>query len=343
METNTGLDSSTSETLACYFSERLGLPQPGSIVEWRTAGQGLSDETLFIALEDTRQRWNLVIRLYRSTGLLREETDISRHFRVLSALSQSGVPVPTALWYEPDSTILGAPFFVMTRVEGHVTVPWSSAGRTFLAEAGRGPIGRQFVEILARIHRLEWQNQFEFLPAPGSPREYAEQSVRRLVASIHTHKRAPEPILLDALGFLHANIPEAQLFALVHGDYRTGNLVYDGDRIAAVLDWEFAAVGDPIIDVAWVCARSNQMDSELVCFLLPRERFIREYEQASGICVDPEALHFWELYHQVRNTAMWLSSAASFAEGHTTDLRLARMAFTLPRMRRMVADMLGYT
>ncbi len=284
----------------------------------------------------------MVVRRYRNDGLLREETDPSRHFQVLAALWGSDVPVPRALWYEDDESILGGPFFVMERVPGTVPIPWSPEGRSFLAEAGRGAIGRQFVEILAAIHTVDWERRLDFLPAPAPGRDFAETSVMRLAAIIEAHKQVPDPILVDALGFLRAHAPEAQRLTLVHGDYRTGNLVYDGDRIAAVLDWEFATVGDPLLDVAWVCARSNRMDSELVCFLLPRERFLDEYERASGIRPDPEALRFWELYHQVRHTAIWMTSASAFADGRTHDLRLARMAFTLPRMRRMVADLLEY-
>jgi hypothetical protein len=95
-------------------------------------------------------------------------------------------------------------------------------------------------------------------------------------------------------------------------------------------------------DVAWVLAPSNRTESELACFLLPPERFLDLYHELTGIRPDAEVLRFWQVYHQVRHAAVWLSGAAHYAEGRTRDLRLARMAFALPKMRKMVADLLGY-
>lgn len=326
-----------------YLVGRLGASRSARIVEWQLAAQGLSDETRFVTVADGDRRTNLVIRLYRSDGLLRGDTDPLRHFQVLAALGDSEIPVPAVLWYEDDESILDGPFFVMERVPGTVPIPWSPEGRTFLAEAGRGAIGRQFVEILAAIHRVDWSAELGFLPAPATGRDFAETSVRRLASTIEGHKLEPDPILVDALGYLRAHLPEADQLTLVHGDYRTGNLVYDDDGIAAVLDWEFATIGDPLLDVAWVCARSNRMDSELVCFLMHRERFLEAYEQASGIRPDAKKIHYWELYHQVRHTAIWMTAACAFTEGQAHDLRLARMAFTLPKMRRMIVDLLEET
>jgi len=316
--------------LEAHLSSRLGYR--ARVRERRRAGQGLSDETLVLRVEGPDgQREQLVVRVRRPSGLLRSEGDPRAHYELLRALEHSAVPVPRARWYEADESVLGGPFFVMDAVPGSVPVPWSPEGRAFLARAGEGPIGDAFPAVLAAIHAVE---DAPARPAPG---------LDWLAGLVEEHRSGPEPILTDALFWLREHVPAPVEAVLVHGDYRTGNLIYDGDRIAAVLDWEFACLGDPAIDLAWVCAASNRMGSELVCQLLPRERFLARYAVASGRVTDEARLHFWELFHQVRHAAIWLSSTAAYAAGRTRDLRLARMAYALPTMRRLVANLLeGY-
>jgi aminoglycoside phosphotransferase (APT) family kinase protein len=314
--------------LEAYLSGRLGYRV--RLRERRVAAQGLSDQTLVLRAEGAGgQRDDLVVRVRRPGGLLRSESDPRAHYELLRALGDTEVPVPRVRWYEEDDGVLGGPFFVMDEVPGHVPVPWSPDGRAFLAHAGEGPIGEAFPAVLAAIHSVK-----------GVPAREAH-GIEWLAALVDEYRSVPEPILTDALLWLRDHVPEPAEPVLVHGDYRTGNLIYDGDRIAAVLDWEFACVGDPAIDLAWVCAASNRMGSELVCQLLPRERFLTRYAVASGRVVDEARLRFWELFHQVRHTAIWLSSTAAYAAGRTRDLRLARMAYTLPTMRRLVANLLG--
>ncbi len=328
--------------LEAYFSGRLGRAAL-RLAGWRLASQGMSDETIFATLEGDGVAHELVLRRYRDDGIARELSGLERQYELLRALAKTNVPVAEALWYEPDPAVLGTPFFVMRRVAGHVPVPWSPEGRVFLARAGDGPIGEQFVDVLASIHRLDWRALgLDFLLTSAATEGFASHRVSKLADLVARYRREPEPIFEDALGWLAANAPPAARTTLVHGDYRTGNMIYEGERIAAVLDWEFAAIGDPMLDVAWVCARSNRMESDRVCYLLPRARFLERYEAATGWRCDPASLHFWEVYHQVRNAMMWLSAAEGWASGRTRDLRLARWSLTLPTMRRLVADLLEY-
>lgn len=336
--------ATSDPALEAYFGAKLGATSTPRITRQALASQGLSDDTLFLTLEFADGRTQeLVIRRYRSGGLLREETDPARQYNVLRALQHTSVPVPPVLWFEDDETILGGVFFVMGRVDGFVPVPWSREGRRFLARVGSGPIGAQFVRLLGEIHGLDWRALgLGFLGAPEPGSGFASARVDKLEQMLRRHQIDPEPIFEDAIGWLRENAPQAGRTALVHGDYRSGNLIYDDDRIASVLDWEFTQLGDPIMDVAWVCAPSNRMGSDLVNYLMPQERFLQLYEQHTGSAVSPAALRFWIIYHQCWHGTLWLSSAAAYVRGETTDLRLARMAYTLPVMRRMVADLLEY-
>jgi aminoglycoside phosphotransferase (APT) family kinase protein len=231
----------------------------------------------------------------------------------------------------------------MCHVNGYVPIPWSAEGREFLARAGDGSIGDQFVAVLAAIHHVDWrERELGFLPHSEDPKRFAHGEVSKMTALVSRYRREPEPIFEDALGWMAANAPTTVRTTLVHGDYRTGNMIYDGDRICAVLDWEFAVVGDPMMDLGWVCARSNRMDSDRVCYLMPRSQFLERYEAATGWSCDEATLHFWEVYHQVKNAMIWLTAADAWASGRTRDIRLARWALTLPTMRRLVAELLDY-
>jgi aminoglycoside phosphotransferase (APT) family kinase protein len=329
--------------LAEYFARKLGAAGL-RIAGWRLASQGMSDDTILVTLAPAAgEAVALVVRRHREAGVAPELRDVERQYRLLRALGGTDVPVAEALWYEPDPAVLGAPFFVMRRVPGEVPIPWSPEGRAFLARVGDGPTGERFVEVLAAIHRIDWRARgLAFLPRAEPPEDFARLEVEGLARIVRRYRREPEPILEDALGWLAAHARPTPRTTLVHGDYRTGNLVYDDDRIAAVLDWEFACVGDPMLDVAWVCARSNRMESDRVCYLLPRERFLERYERATGFVRDEATLRFWEVFHQVRNAVIWLSAAEAWAAGRTRDLRLARWALTLPTMRRLVAELLEY-
>lgn len=339
-----GVLEAPEASVEAYFAERLsraGL----RLAARRLASEGWSDETGFLTFRaDTGDVLHLVVRRYRDGGVSRGETDPARHFRFLQAMAATGVPVPRVLWFDAGSDLFGGPFFVMEEVPGFAPVPWSPEGRRFLAAAGAGPLGRQFVDILAEVHAVDWRSVGLAQDCHASTgTEFAAQSVDRLALRLAAAEDEPEPVLADGVGWLRTHLPDTGPVTVVHGDYRTGNLMFDGDRISAVLDWEFACVGDRYYDLGWVCAPSNRTGSDLVCMLLPQEEFLSRYAEVTGTAVDKAALRFWTTYHQVQHAVRWLEGAAAFTAGTNRDLRLARAYYTMPGMRRMVADLLEYT
>jgi aminoglycoside phosphotransferase (APT) family kinase protein len=317
---------------------QLGLAARPEVTEWRSATEGMSDDTIIVTLDDGIRGHELVIRRHRPVGVLRDQTDPARHFEILRALEHTPVPAPRALWFESDPSVLGGSFFVMERLPGKAVVPWSTRGRAFLAEAGDGDLGRQFVEILAGIHAVDLSEPgiAAVLPVGETPGE----AVERVAGRVNALKWEPEPILADAIGWMRANLPCSARHTLVHGDYRTGNMLFDGDRISGVLDWEFARCGDPMWDLGWACASANQMDSGLVCYLMPEARFLDLYEEASGVALDRDALPFWKLLAAVSNASGWLECVEVFRAGR--GLLFARMSYTVPVVRRLIAEALDY-
>ncbi|WP_033290703.1 phosphotransferase family protein [Amycolatopsis jejuensis] len=319
------------------FAGRLG--QPVRLRSRRLAGEGLSDETGLLTFDTAGSELTLVVRRFRPGTIARHEVAPERLHRLLAALAEAGLPVPRPLWFEASPDLFGGPYSVVSRMPGAAFVPWSPDGRRFLAEAGDGPIGEQFCQVLADIHRLDPDAVgLGFLGE--ADRSFAAHKVDELAAYLGRVRSGPEPVLVDGLCWLRAHQPQHEDVALVHGDYRTGNLLFAGDAITAVLDWEFAGLGDPLYDLGWVCCPSNRIGSDRVCMLLPEDVFLRRYEERRGRAVDRDAVQFWIVYHQVRHAVMWLEAGRNFELEYTDDLRLARMHSTMPTMRRMVADLL---
>lgn len=328
------------EALSRHFRQRLG--SEAKIVAATVASEGMSDDTWMVDVEAGSTSYELVVRRYRSGGTLREQTDPERHFRTLESLPAE-IPAPEVLWFESEPTVADGPFFVMRRVPGRVVVPWSAEGRAFLAEVGAGGVGEQFIEILARIHGVEWwDGGLEFLAVDqtAAPSDDATRQVSAMRAAVERYQVEPEPVLIDALCWLERNKPAQERTTLTHGDYRSGNIVFGEERINAVLDWEFARIGDPASDLAWLLARTNRMGSDLACYMLPRERVLELYERFAGWVPSEDSLHFWEVQKLLFNTGLWLSGAANYERGETDDLTLLRWSYTLPNMRRMVLDAL---
>jgi aminoglycoside phosphotransferase (APT) family kinase protein len=184
--------------------------------------------------------------------------DMAREYRVLSALAPTDVPVPEVYLLCEDPEVIGAPFYLMQRVEGTVYRDRSqTAGMT--AQRARA-MSWALVDVLADLHAVD--------PAEvgladfGRPEGYLDRQVARWgkqLAASRSRELAGVDALHEALGDA---VPLTQRAAIVHGDYRLDNAIVDGaDRIAAVLDWEMATLGDPLADVGLLCVYWNQVDA----------------------------------------------------------------------------------
>jgi aminoglycoside phosphotransferase (APT) family kinase protein len=191
---------------------------------------------------------------------------------------------------------------------------------------------------------LDWRAcGLDFLGVPqAGTTEFALGEVRKWRILIDSSGHSPEPVMTDLICWLESNAPVTERLALVHGAYRTGNLLIDNDRISAVLDWELQVIGDPMYDVAYVISDLNREDSELLSNLVPRDEFYRRYEQATGITIDEQACRYYQLLYAMRSAAFWMSASGLYADGRSNDVRLARTAWSVPVVLERAARDLGY-
>ena len=186
--------------------------------------------------------------------------DMVREHTVLSALAGTDVPVPATLHLCTDPEVLGAPFYVMELVDGHVCRDALPAGYAD-EPAERRSIGAGLVDVLSALHEVD--PAAVGLAEFGRPEGYLERQVRRWVKQWDATRIAGHDGL-DALAVdLAARVPRTQRHAVVHGDYRLDNTLLHRDRpgrIAAVLDWEMSTLGDPLADLGILLGYWSQSD-----------------------------------------------------------------------------------
>jgi aminoglycoside phosphotransferase (APT) family kinase protein len=293
---------------------------------------------------DQQVEQGLCLRRDPGNALLRELSDLETQFRVLRCLEHTAVPAPRAYFIERDASTLGGPTIVMEKVPGVCPSPWSREGRRFYEEAARrGVLPDSFTDALVALHTLDWRAAgLDFLGVPEPGVAFAWNEIAKWRRLIDASGIQPDPVLTDVLCWLEANAPASEQFVLVHGAYRTGNVLIHDDRVSAILDWETEVIGDPMYDVAYVLSELNREGTDLLSNLVDRDRFFARYQRGTGFTIDEERCHYYQVLYTMRSAAFWMSASALFATGENPDLRLARTAWSIPVVLDQAARALGY-
>jgi len=196
---------------------------------------------------DGARRW--VIRRPPLGHVLPTAHDMSREWRVISALQPTDIPVPATIAFCDDPDVLGAPFYVMEFVEGHVVR--DRLPRDFPRTATtRAVMSAALVETLAQLHTISPDDIG--LSDFGRPERFLERQVRRWWQQWEGSKTRELPAIEELHRRLEAAIPPQSPSGIVHGDFRLDNVLYsphDPSKIVALLDWEMSTVGDPLCDL----------------------------------------------------------------------------------------------
>jgi aminoglycoside phosphotransferase (APT) family kinase protein len=176
--------------------------------------------------------------------------DMAREFRVINAAVGS-IPVPEPVALGEDTGVIGAPFYLMELIDGAVVrhgIPDSLDG----PEAGRD-LAFELIDVLTAIHALDWRAGG--LEDFGRPEGYLERQGARWLGQLDRYRARPLPEVDEVGAWLQGNLPTAQDPALIHGDYTLVNVMYAPEppiRLVAVVDWELATIGDPLVDLGWL-------------------------------------------------------------------------------------------
>lgn len=308
---------SVSAQLAAYLGRTFGEPVAVENLE-RIAG-GASRETFrFDAVTASGRRGLILRRDPVAQSLI--ETDRETEFRAYETAWQAGLPVPEPIALEPGGAELGQPFFLMDQVQGGTAVsPFDPA--PFGAHAAA--FGEAMFRTLGRLAALDPTDTplGRLHSAPGPDQCWAV-ALDHWAAVVAREEDEPQPTVRAAIRRLRAHPPPpAAAVRIVHGDYRSGNLLHDGaGRLLAVLDWEMAHLGDPLEDLGW--AFDPLWDHGMpghACGTVPLAQAIVWWEEESGLRVDERALAWWSLFNAVKGCAIWFGSARAYRLGGCTD------------------------
>ncbi len=327
-------ETSLAANLACLVSEQLGTAV--QILDLRRLTGGSSHETWsFDVLRDqlSAQPLRYVLRREFARSSLNSRLDVE--FALLYVLSELGQPVARPTWCALNDVRFGTPCMLMERVTGvdlrkHLAARGSAIDRRVL--------GRALAQAQAALHAIPLQALAAVLPPRAAHATLQElaQWTALLERSGGSNSR---PLLAAAQQWLQANAPVPDRCGLVHGDFKTNNLIMAEDGRAVILDWEMAHLGDPIEDLAWTLLWTTRDD--LVEGLLPRAEYLAAYAQASGVRLDLQRLFYWEVFARVKLAAIFSDGAHAPVDGPPLRLFEALLGRALPVLERDLAPMLA--
>lgn len=299
-------------------------------------GGGAIQENWALDVERGREPLAWVLRTDASSGVAVSRGKVEE-FKILQVVRAAGVTVPEPIALCADRSVLGKPFYVMTRHPGE------ARGRVLVRDPAIDrwgpPLADRLALELATLHRLE---------APVAALDFielADHPARARVAEYRGHLAAmavENPVLTLALDVLEVLAPATAVPVLIHADFRLGNVLVDEGRLSAVLDWEFAAYGDPLEDLGWFLGRFWRFGRwhQDAGALSSKQRFVEAYESASGARVDGEALVYWQLMGTVRWAVIALQQAARHYVDREPSLELALTGAVLPQLEWDILDLI---
>jgi aminoglycoside phosphotransferase (APT) family kinase protein len=255
----------------------------------------------------------LLVRRAGGGVIHRDTLTLEQEFRVLEAAYAAGVKAPKPVGYLGE--LDGREAFAMEFVEGE------TIGRRIVRDPPAG-LAEQMADELALIHAIAPPG---FLPR-GDP-------IERFYAELDSVGE-PHPAIEYGLAWVRERLPPAREPVLCHGDWRIGNLAVDEQGLVAVLDWEFAHVGDPVEDVAWPLVRAWRFgaDDRRLGGIGDVEPYLARYNELTGREVAPEELDVWEVFGNVKWAIGCLTQCRRHLRGEERSVEYAVLG-------RMAAEM----
>jgi aminoglycoside phosphotransferase (APT) family kinase protein len=175
-------------------------------------------------------------------------------------------------------------------------------------------LARAFLGLMADIHAVDWRARGldQVLGTPPGQPSLAE--LAHWEAEYRRVQLEPHPELDYALAWMRRTAPEAEAVVLVHGDFKPGNALLDGDRISAKLDWETAHLGDPLEDLGWVTNPVRKREHQ-IAGQWEREQIVAAYRQLTGRRVDEAALRWWNVFSIWKLAVIQLTAVSEFVAG----------------------------
>jgi aminoglycoside phosphotransferase (APT) family kinase protein len=273
-------------------------------VDAEPIGEGHSNVTYLIRRGDE----SYVLRRPPRPPVPPSANDVLREARLLEALQRTDVPTADVLATCEDEAVVGAPFYIMPFLDGHV-ITTDMPDELDDAEQRRR-VALELVDGLVEVHAVDWHSCG--LDTFAKHTGYLERQVKRFTGLWEFSKTRELPVVQEVAEWLQANLPDTPQTTIVHGDYRLGNAMFEPDapaRLKAIFDWEMATLGDPLADLGYMTAtwsRPNEgfgttFDLTTVTHadgFPDRDELVERYAEQSGRSVSDlkwyQALAIWK-------------------------------------------------
>ncbi len=270
--------------------------------------------------------------------------DMHREYRILNGLSKRFNKVPSPLAYCEDETILGAPFYIMERLEGIILRTGSPQAMLPDADTMHN-IAKSFVLTLAELHDLDYARAG--LEDLGKPEGYIARQINGWNKRYLSAKTDNIPLMVQVGEWLHGNQPGEVKGSLIHNDFKYDNLVLDSNdstKIKGILDWEMATLGDPLMDLGTTLGYWVEPDDppfmhalKLSPTTLPgnptRMQLAAWYSEASGLSL--ENIVFYYVYGLFKIAVIVQQIYHRYTLGHTQDDRFADLIHAVTAFSEM--------
>ena len=315
------------EALAAWLRPRVeGLEGPAALEQF---GRGYSNLT-YLARFGERE---LVVRRAPPGVTIKSAHDMGREFRILSALAPAWPRAPRPLAHCEDASVIGTPFYVMERVRGVILRAKLPAGLTLDAPTMRGA-SEALCDTLAEIHALDWKAVG--LGDLGKPQGYVERQVKGWADRYARARTDDVPQVTRLAAWLDEHRPSESGATLVHNDFKYDNVVLAPDlqRVLAVLDWEMATIGDPLMDLGTALGYWIQPDDPPVFQVtvfgptnlpgnLTRTEIVERWSKATGRDASNVLFYFAFALFKLAVVAQQLYKR--WVDGHTKEERYSMM------------------
>jgi aminoglycoside phosphotransferase (APT) family kinase protein len=265
-----------------------------------------------------------------------ESSKRSQEFAILRVAHAAGLRAPQPLWSCEDRDVTGREFFVMQRLPGVASGHRVTRDPAIVPDGAR--LAGELAENLARLHALTPAHPgLGFLPTMLARDCIAHY--RRFLDGMNDSF----PVLEWGLRWCEINAATHEETTFIHRDYRTGNYLVHNGRLAGVLDWEFAAFGNPLEDVGWIFAKCWRFagKNRPAGGIAETADFIEPYERACGRRVTPQALVYWQVMAHLRWAVIALQQARRHLSGDEPSLELALTGHIVAELESEIVNLTG--
>ena len=335
----------TEPSLTAYLAARFPDWRDIAVTGLYRLPLGASRETFRfdLAYTDATGRHQDRMILRRDPPASNVDSDRRHEYESYRAIAGHGIPVPRMILLEEDASHFDGAISLAEDLRGYHNSEYQLQEPAWRDKLPH--IAQQFWSVMGRLAAVPVERLDLSFMTPATPETTAMQQLDHWEATLDRNDVGAEPITRAAIRWMRRNPPPpAQKLAMVHGDLRAGNFLYDDDgSLIAVLDWEMAHIGDPLEDLAWSLSRVLSFGKDdRRSGIAPREEALTIWTAASGLTIDPVALHWWDMLVCIKGQAIWNAGAHVWTTGVNRDVIHAYAPWWLRNAQdRAILELMG--